>query len=153
MQSKFYFTARSLYMFRVPSTPIPSVVQGQCFEICQFLTELFEFTIPNRSTALKTLNKTQKSLFRVLLEPMHKPWCVGNLYSYARNLAYLKPNNDIFIFRTSCGRHLFWLACSCFSIPIHTAITLPYFFCLFKMFHITKNIRWQRKKVSKFSIY
>jgi len=46
---------------------------GQCFEICQLLIDLFKFTIPSRSIALKKLNKIHETLFRVLLEPMHTP--------------------------------------------------------------------------------
>jgi len=74
---------------------------GQCFEICQFLLDLFKFTIPNSSVALKELNKTNKTLFRVLLETMHKPCYVANLYSYARNVSHLKRKNNIFGFRTN----------------------------------------------------
>jgi len=35
---------------------------GPCFELCQFVIDLFKFTIPNRSTALKVKQNTQNPL-------------------------------------------------------------------------------------------
>jgi len=64
---------------------------------------------------------------------MHKAWYLSSLHSYARNVSYLKPNNNIFVFRTSWGRHLSSLACYCFFYtyaPCHTlTICFSYFRC------------------------